>query len=126
MEEKERYVYHEVSNEVETYECYWDNQECCELFDDKAVLNRLNEQDYELKKLNQENIKLIKENRQLKQQLHDLPKKIVEDSKNYKGCYFDWKIGEKIFPAFKITEEDLDTILKKYGGENESKGDVGE
>lgn len=67
MEEKERYVYHEVSNEVETYECYWDNQECCELFDDKAVLNRLNEQDYELKKLNQENIKLIKENQQLKQ-----------------------------------------------------------
>ena len=43
MEEKERYVYHEVSNEVEAYECYWDNQECCELFDDKAVLNRLNE-----------------------------------------------------------------------------------
>ena len=69
MEEKERYEYHEVSNEVETYECYWDNQECCELFDDKAVLNRLNEQDYELKKLNQENIKLIKENQQLKQQL---------------------------------------------------------
>lgn len=55
--------------------------------------------------------------RELKQQLHDLPKKIVEYIKIYKGFYFDWKIGQKIFPAFKITEEDLDTILKKYGGE---------
>ena len=27
MEEKERYIYHEVSNEVEHYECYWDNKE---------------------------------------------------------------------------------------------------
>ena len=67
MEEKERYIYHEVSNEVEHYECYWDNKEGCELFDDEAVLNRLNEQDFELKKLNQENIKLIEENQQLKQ-----------------------------------------------------------
>lgn len=57
--------------------------------------------------------------KELKQQLHDLPKEIIEDIKNYKGCYFDWEIGEKIFPAFKITEEDLDTILKKYGGEDE-------
>ena len=60
---------------------------------------------------------------ELKQQLHDLPKKIVEDIKNYKGCYFDWKIGEKIFPAFKITEEDLDAILEKFGGEDEINND---
>ena len=84
--------------------------------------------------------KLNKENQQLKQQLADmeesynktmaylniirtdllnLPKKIVEYIKFSKGFYFDWKIGQKIFPAFKITEEDLDTILKKYGGEDE-------
>ena len=58
-----------------------------------------------------------------RKQLHDLPKKIVEEIKNYKGCYFDWKIGEKIFPAFKITEEDLDTILEKFGDKNESNND---
>ena len=58
---------------------------------------------------------LYQENQQLKQQLHDLPKKIVEYIKFFKGCYFDWKIGQKIFPSFKITEEDLGTILKKYG-----------
>ena len=58
-----------------------------------------------------------------RKQLHDLPKKIVEEIKNYKGCYFDWKIGEKIFPAFKITEEDLETILEKFGDKNESNND---
>lgn len=57
--------------------------------------------------------------KELKQQLHDLPNKIVEYIKFFKGFYFDWKVGQKIFPAFKITEEDLDTILKKYGGEDE-------
>ena len=141
MEEKERYVYHEVTNEVETYDCYWDNQECCELFDDKAVLNRLNEQDYELKKLNQENIKLIKENQQLKQQLedaeenidnlelqlreqyqlvdekvqqlHDLPKKIVEEvEKNFTEYLpLKYKTGAGFYSR-------LNAILKKYGGEN--------
>ena len=93
MEEKERYVYHEVSNEVETYECYWDNQECCELFDDKAVLNRLNEQDYELKKLNQENIKLIKENQQLKQQ-----QRIAELEEQLKNAIVPkYKTGDKVY-----------------------------
>ena len=38
----------------------------------------------------------------------------MEKIKNYKGEYFEWKIGDKIYPAFKITEEDLDTILKEY------------
>ena len=93
----------------------------------------LNQQDKRIKELEEENKNLVKalngdifinyklhmENAQLKQQLHDLPKKIVEYIKFFKGFYFDWKIGQKIFPAFKITEEDLDTILKKYGGEDE-------
>ena len=114
MEEKERYIYHEVSNEVEHYECYWDNKEGCELFDDEAVLNRLNEQDFELKKLNQENIKLIEENQQLKQQLHELPKKIVEEvEKNFTEYLpLKYKTGAGFYCR-------LNAILKKYGGEDE-------
>ena len=42
------------------------------------------------------------------------PAEIVEKIKNYKGEYFEWKIGDKIYPAFKITEEDLDNILKEH------------
>lgn len=114
MEEKERYIYHEVSNEVEHYECYWDNKEGCELFDDEAVLNRLNEQDFELKKLNQENIKLIEENQQLKQQLHELPKKIVKEvEKNFTEYLpLKYKTGAGFYSR-------LNAILKKYGGEDE-------
>ena len=50
----------------------------------------------------------------LEQQLKSQPAEIVEKIKNYKGEYFEWKIGDKIYPAFKITEEDLDNILKEY------------
>ena len=124
MEEKERYKYREVSNEVEHYECYWDNKEACELFDDETVLNRLNEQDFELKKLNQENINLIEENQQLKQQLHDLPKKIVEEirddmSKRIIEKQIKWGDNIQIGFICNAINECLDTILKKYGGEDE-------
>ena len=57
---------------------------------------------------------LVYENNSLKQQLKSQPAEIVEKIKNYKGEYFEWKIGDKIYPAFKITEGDLDTILKEY------------
>ena len=57
---------------------------------------------------------LVYENNSLKQQLNSQPAEIVEKIKNYKGEYFEWKIGDKIYPAFKITEEDLDNILKEY------------
>ena len=50
----------------------------------------------------------------LEQQLKSQPAEIVEKIKNYKGEYFEWKIGDKIYPAFKITEEDLDKIWKEY------------
>ena len=127
MEEKERYIYHEVSNEVEHYECYWDNKEGCELFDDEAVLNRLNEQDFELKKLNQENIKLIEENQQLKQQLHDLPKKIVEyfyDEIRHRAILEDdycpdHNLERKYGVRKCLLENIRSTVLKKYGGEDE-------
>ena len=51
---------------------------------------------------------------ELQKQLESQPAEIVEKIKNYRGEYFEWKIGDKIYPAFKITEEDLDTILKEY------------
>lgn len=50
----------------------------------------------------------------LEQKLKSQPAEIMEKIKNYKGEYFEWKIGDKIYPAFKITEEDLDNILKEY------------
>ena len=51
---------------------------------------------------------------ELQQQLNSQPAEIVEKIKNYKGEYFEWKIGDKIYPAFKITEEDLDNLLQEY------------
>lgn len=56
----------------------------------------------------------FKELRERSEQLKSQPAEIVEKIKNYKGEYFEWKIGDKIYPAFKITEEDLDNILKEY------------
>ena len=60
------------------------------------------------------------ENQQLKQQLHDLPKKIIceiseaiERLSWRKRIYTNWEFDkEQLY-------KDLDTILKKYGGENE-------
>ena len=71
--------------------------------------------------------RFMKENQKLKQQLQDLPKKIVceiseaiERLSWRKRIYTNWEFDkEQLY-------KDLDTILKKYGGENESKGDVGE
>lgn len=58
---------------------------------------------------------------ELKQQLHDLPKKIVceiseaiERLSWRKRIYTNWEFDkEQLY-------KDLDTILKKYGGENEN------
>ena len=62
-----------------------------------------------------------KENQQLKQQLHDLPKKIVgEIRKEIEFPLYvhpDFDEFECLFDIDKL----LDTILKKYGGEDESK-----
>ena len=65
--------------------------------------------------------KIKEENQQLKQQLHDLPKKIVEEIR--KEIEFplyvhpDFDEFECLFDIDKL----LDTILKKYGGKDESK-----
>ena len=65
--------------------------------------------------------KIKEENQQLKQQLHDLPKKIVgEIRKEIEFPLYvhpDFDEFECLFDIDKL----LDTILKKYGGEDESK-----
>ena len=75
--------------------------------------------------------KLINENQQLKQQLHDLPKKIVEEIRKWGQKHYNWVgdgtgydgqdynkcIGFNM--AIDQLNEILDTILEKYGGEDE-------
>ena len=63
---------------------------------------------------------------ELKQQLHDLPKKIVGEIRDVAGDYWDFNICEEcgnVPDLNTLTMEDfdeiLDTILKKYGGEDE-------
>ena len=64
-----------------------------------------------------------KENQQLKQQLHDLPKKIVEEIRDVAGDY--WEECGNVPDLNTLTMEDfdeiLDTILEKFGGKDESK-----
>ena len=69
-----------------------------------------------------------KEIQQLKQQLHDLPKKIVEEIRDVAGDYWDFNICEEcgnVPDLNTLTMEDfdeiLDAILEKFGGEDESK-----
>ena len=62
-----------------------------------------------------------KEIQQLKQQLHDLPKKIVEEIKIEMGSIEDILIncGNGKEDALSWFNKILDTILKKYGEEDE-------
>ena len=105
MKEKERY-------ELFGEHCIKDNNPDarCQLLNAYMACVILNEQD--------------KENQQLKQQLHDLPKKIVEDIQenfDWKQCceirkYYDQQYIWFNYVAF---NDFLDTILKKYGGKDE-------
>ena len=64
-----------------------------------------------------------KENQQLKQQLHDLPKNIVGEIRDVAGDY--WEECGNVTDLYTLTMEDfdeiLDAILEKFGGEDESK-----
>lgn len=62
-------------------------------------------------------VELKEINHRLKQQLHDLPKKIVREIKEF-GEPMPYKQGNKPY-MWIIGISDLSTILKKYGGENE-------
>lgn len=126
MEEKERY-------EVFGKHCIKDNNPDArpQLLDAYVACVILNEQDKRIKELEQENLFLKEQNQQLKQQLHDLPKKIVEDislnlSENV-DMYFE--VRESTSPHCPNAEYNwfnyvrfnnfVRTILKKYGGEDE-------
>lgn len=109
MEEKERYGCRYIRGE---FDVFIDN-ETDKYLTIQEVKHLLNQQD--------------KENQQLKQQLYDLPKKIVEDCKmalikriNIISGYGRMTIYEQSFFLENEYGKDLDTILKKYGGENES------
>ena len=102
MEEKERYEYFFGTNTIKdnkTNQFYG------------CVVNLLNQQDKRIKELEEEN-------QQLKPQLHDLPKKIVETIKNQMGSIEDVLIncGNGKEDALCWFNEILDTILKKYEG----------
>ena len=68
---------------------------------------------------------LENENQQLKQQLHDLPKKIVEEIRDVAGDY--WEECGNVPDLNTLTMEDfdeiLDTILEKFGGKDEINND---
>ena len=133
MEEKERYEYFFGTNTIKdnkTNQFYG------------CVVDLLNQQDKRIKELEQENLSLqeqsirdnqnwIEETTQLKQQLHDLPKKIVEEIREWiqsqitycggKADEVDILIANASNQVLEDLQNILDTILKKYGGEDESK-----
>ena len=60
-----------------------------------------------------------------RKQLHDLPKKIVEEIRDVAGDY--WEECGNVTYLYTLTMEDfdeiLDAILKKFGAEDESNND---
>ena len=95
------------------------------LIDLGRIAITLNQQPKRIKELEQEN-------QQLKQQLHDLPKKIVEEIRD---CLLDfsngwWRYFMTDGCEYMLSsdlqgclDEIIDTILKKYGVEDESNND---
>ena len=124
MEEKERFEYYPKQNQL--YDKINDELYCLGIKQDKTrlvdFLNLMNEDWWTLYERNKE---LREENQQLKQQLHDLPKKIVEEIRDVAGDY--WEECGNVTDLNTLTMEDfdeiLDTILKKYGGKDEINND---
>lgn len=88
------------------------------LIDLGRIAITLNQQDKRIKELEHET--------KLKQQLHDLPKKIMKEiredmSKRIMEKQIKWGDNIQIGFICNAINECLDRILKKYGGENESK-----
>ena len=138
MEEKERYEFGQRT--------LFNNREELTTFDGfnlddfmQIICKLLNQQDKRIKELEEENLSLqeqsirdnqnwIEETTQLKQQLHDLPKKIVEEIRD---CLLDfsngwWRYFMTDGCEYMLSsdlqgclDEIIDTILKKYGGEDE-------
>ena len=124
MEEKERYEYYPKQNQL--YDKINDELYCLGIKQDKTrlvdFLNLMNEDWWTLYERNKE---LREENQQLKQQLHDLPKKIVEEIRDVAGDY--WEECGNVPDLNTLTMEDfdeiLDTILEKFGDKNEINND---
>lgn len=112
MEEKERYVYHEVSNEVEQYECYYDTEECYELFDDKDILNRLNQQDKRIKELENENKQLKKQLAEKTLTIEQINKAFIENRSLWKGKY-EQSNQDKISFAVEQLEKVKEKLLEE-------------
>ena len=126
MEEKERY---KLESHNGTF-CEFHDTETDEWYTRKdLVTDLLNQQDKRIKELEEQLStatmyhgcetlvnELKQENKQLKQQLHDMPKKIVEDIKNQMGSIEDILIncGNGKGDALCWFNEILDTILKEY------------
>ena len=140
MEEKERYEFGQRT--------LFNNREELTTFDGfnlddfmQIICKLLNQQDKRIKELEQENLSLqeqsirdnqnwIEETTQLKQQLHDLPKKIVEEIRKELnnivevGDYFDTETDEETNLLKQVDIENiLDAILEKFGDKNESNND---
>ena len=119
MKEKERF-------ELFGEHCIKDNNPDarCQLLNAYVACVILNEQDKRIKELEQEN-------QQLKQQLHDLPKKIVEEIKLQLFNHFKVKnieeygklpLIDSLFTTDTVIEI-LDTILEKFGEKYEINND---
>ena len=143
MEEKERYEFGQRT--------LFNNREELTTFDGfnlddfmQIICKLLNQQDKRIKDLEEENLSLqeqsirdnqnwIEETTQLKQQLHDLPKKIVgeitNELSNNTSLYFEIREStsahcpNKEYEWFNYVRfrNYINTILKKYGAEDESK-----
>ena len=145
MEEKERYEVMSPSlngyayihdfktdNVLNTYDsCDLLNQQSKRLKEleeelDDAKRDYIPKLEFGLQRANKMGRDAEEENAQLKQQLHDLPKKIVEEIRDVAGDYWDFNICEEcgnVPDLNTLTMEDfdeiLDAILEKYGGEDE-------
>ena len=115
MEEKERY---EVMSPSLSGYAYIHDFKTDNVLNTYDICDLLNQQSKRIKELE-------KENQQLKQQLHDLPKKIVEEIRDVAGDY--WEECKNNSNLITLTMEDfdeiLDTILEKFGAEDESNND---
>ena len=120
MEEKERY---EVMSPSLNGYAYIHDLKTDNVLNTYDSCDLLNQQSKRIKELENEN-------KQLKQQLHDLPKKIVEEIRDVAGDYWDFNICEEcgnVPDLNTLTMEDfdeiLDTILEMFGAEDESNND---
>lgn len=149
MEEKERYYYEKILRDCVIPEGLFEIKDREGNFyliienkkDVDTITKLLNQQDKRVKELEQElddakrdyipklefglqrtnkmGRDTEKENQQLKQQLHDLPKKIVGEIRKQicEDCF--WEECEEQHCEFYFIIEYLNAILKKYGGEDE-------